>query len=70
MLDDFSEGYMCKTDFDYELGNASGGNVIYPSLADLQKHKRCWKSCGVVRVSVKFEEVIIEENMFADDPEQ
>jgi len=67
-MTDHSEGYMCKTDFEYELGNASGGNVIYPSLIDLQKHKRCWESCGVVRVSVHFEEIVIEEKD-RDDPD-
>lgn len=66
-MTDNIEGYMCKTDFDYELGNASGGNVIYPSLENLQNHRRCWKTCGVVRVSVKFEEVVIEEELDIDD---
>jgi len=60
--EDYVEGYMCKTDFDYELDNACGGNVIYPSLNNLQQHKKCWSSCGVVKVKVYLEEVVVEEN--------
>ena len=30
-------GWMCAIDFSCELGEALGGNTIYPSLEDLQK---------------------------------
>lgn len=53
-------GYMDKTDFECELGAASGGNVIYPSVEDLKRHVSCHQSCGVVSVRVSFIGVEIE----------
>jgi hypothetical protein len=37
-----TEGFMCATDFVYELGCACGGNVIYPSIEDLKENRECW----------------------------
>jgi hypothetical protein len=51
-------GYMCTTDFDYELGYADGGNTIYPSVENLKKYKRCWESCGIVKVKVEYVDTI------------
>ena len=36
-------GYMRKVDFDYEVGEALGGNKIYPSLEDLKENHTCWE---------------------------
>ncbi len=44
--------YLCKTDYDYELGNASGGCKLYSSIEDLKKHLSCWEECGVLEVEV------------------
>lgn len=55
-------GYMCKTDFDHELGYASGGNVVYPSLEDLKNRRTCWSGCGVVKVNVQYIETVVEED--------
>lgn len=63
-------GYMCKTDFDYELGNASGGNRVFPSIEDAKEYLKCWHGCGIVSVSVTLVEVIEPENEphFDDNP--
>lgn len=45
-------GYMCKTDYEYELENAAGGVEIYSSVEDLKKHKKCWEDCGIVEVEL------------------
>jgi hypothetical protein len=45
-------GFMCKVDFDCELGAAVGGVLVYPSLADLRKHRSCLAECGIVEVRV------------------
>ncbi len=45
-------GYMCKTDYEYELENASGGAEIYSSVNDLKKHRKCWSDCGIVKVEI------------------
>ena len=55
--------YMCKIDFDYELGNAAGGNTVYPSLKDLKKNHKCWKECGIVQVEVKKIRTVAKEQV-------
>ena len=34
-------GWMCAVDFDFELGEAAGGNKIYPSKEDLMERRKC-----------------------------
>jgi len=48
------KGYMCKTDYEFELGQASGGNTVFPSVEDAKKHLKCWVSCGLVEVEVVY----------------
>lgn len=54
--------YMCKTDFDYELGNATGGVEVYSSLCDLRRSRPCVyegdEQCGIVKVRVELVEVV------------
>lgn len=45
-------GYLCKTDYEYELENAAGGVKIYSSVEDLKKNKNCWEDCGIVKVEI------------------
>lgn len=56
------KGYMCAIDFDCELGAASGGTKVYASIDDLKDDHDCWKSCGIVEVSVSFEREIEPQN--------
>lgn len=51
-------GYMCLTDWEYEIGNASGGNAIYPSIEDLLERRKCAEACGIIMVRVSAIEVI------------
>jgi hypothetical protein len=37
-------GWMCAVDFQHELGEALGGNTIYPSEKDLRKRRVCVNS--------------------------
>lgn len=53
-------GYMCKVDFDEELGNAAGGNTVYPTIEDLREHRGCVKDCGIVEVEVTLKRVVDE----------
>lgn len=57
------EGYMCKIDFDCELGKAPVGSVVYPDVDDLKSNHDCWKSCGIVKVSVSYIETIVEQDL-------
>jgi hypothetical protein len=51
-------GYMCRTDFEYELGAASGGNAVYPSMADIKARRSCAAACGIVEVEVRFRRLV------------
>lgn len=51
-------GFMCKIDFDHELGNAYGGNTIHPSVESLKEHHTCADECGIVEVEVRLINVI------------
>ena len=50
--------YICGVDFDWEGGEALGGNMIYPSVADLKKNCRCHDGCGIYKIKITLEEVI------------
>lgn len=54
--------YIDGTDWRYEVGHASDGNKIYPSVADLQKYSPCWDGCGVVECEISFKKWAVEEN--------
>lgn len=51
---------MDRTDFEYELGAASGGDTVYPSLDDVLAHRKCANECGVVEVEVRFRKLVKE----------
>jgi len=51
-------GYMCQTDWDWEIGEALGGTEVYCSVEDLRRERRCVESCGVVKVRVELVEVV------------
>jgi hypothetical protein len=54
-------GFMCKTDFDWELGEASGGDTIYPSIEELRRKRGCVEGCGIVEVEVSLVRVVQKE---------
>ena len=56
--------YMCGVDWQHELGEAMGGNVLYPSVDDLKQCMKCWESCGIVKVSVSIEKWEEEQDLF------
>lgn len=51
-------GYMCQTDFDWELGEARGGTEVYCSVTDLKRKRKCVEQCGIVKVKVSLVEVV------------
>jgi hypothetical protein len=53
-------GYMCQIDWDHELGNASDGNTVYPSIEALKRGHECWEECGIVEVEVRCTKVVVE----------
>ena len=59
-------GYMCKVDFECELGMADGGNRVFPSVENLKKHRKCYDQCGIVEVEVSFKSVVEPSNFWGD----
>ena len=53
-------GYMCLIDWQHEIGQASDGNLVYPSIQDLKHNHPCWKSCGIAEVEIRIRSVICE----------
>ena len=53
-------GYMDLTDFEYELGEASGGNVVYASPGEVIAHRKCAVECGVVEVEIRFRRIVVD----------
>lgn len=51
-------GYMCQTDFNWELGEACGGTEVYCSVEDLKQERKCAQSCGIVKVKVELVEIV------------
>lgn len=58
--------FMDGVDFDDELGHASGGNRVYPSVDDLKKNSKCWQGCGIVEVEVRLVRWVEEQNLGRD----
>jgi len=57
-------GYMDKIDFYYELSEACGGNVVYPSIEDIKEYQPCCIECGIVKVEVKHIEDVSPSSNF------
>jgi hypothetical protein len=57
-IDDEVIGYMCRIDWEFEIGNASDGNKIYPCIDSLKKGHPCASECGIVEVVVRFSKMI------------
>lgn len=57
-------GFMCLIDWQHEIGHASDGNKIYPSLEALKRHHGAWKSCGVVEVTVRAKQIVEPQDLY------
>ena len=53
-------GYMDLTDFECELGMASGGSLVYNSAEEVLSYRKCAIECGVVEVEIRFRRVVLE----------
>lgn len=51
-------GYMCLTDFNYELGTALGGIPVYSSLEDLVRERGCVLECGIAKIEVSLINIV------------
>lgn len=53
-------GYMCRIDWECELGSAGGGIKVYSSVEDLCENRKCVTGCGIVEVEVRIRRVVSE----------
>jgi hypothetical protein len=53
-------GYMCLVDFECEIGLASGGNIVYPSIEECREGRKCVGGCGIVEVEIRATRVVQE----------
>lgn len=60
--DDTVYGYMCKVDFECELGGAEGGNRIFADPEDCRRCRPCVSQCGMVKVAIRAIEIVQPEN--------
>jgi len=54
--------YVCGVDWQHELGEASGGNKVYPSVEDLKRHVSCWVDCGIVKIKMSNAEWVFDQS--------
>lgn len=54
--------YIDLVDWQHELGHASDGNKVFPSIEDLKKHRSCWKQCGIAEIEVTFRAIVEPQN--------
>jgi len=55
--------YICKTDWDHHIPDDPNGIEIYFSEADLRKNRLCVDECGLVKLKITLEEVLIKGTM-------
>lgn len=56
-------GFMCLIAWQHEVGHASDGARVYPSLKALKAHHRMWAECGVVEVEMRPVRVVAAQNL-------
>jgi hypothetical protein len=54
--------FMDGVDWDYEVGEASDGNRVYPDLESIKKYNKCWEGCGVVECKLVFKKWVVESD--------
>lgn len=54
--------YMCLSDYNYELGNASGAFSVYGSIDELKENRPCVEECGIAELTITGMTVAQEPN--------
>lgn len=54
--------YMCKTDWNFELGKGYDGCELYSTIEDLKEYRPCVEECGIVEIEVTLKRVVQESN--------
>lgn len=55
--------YVDGTDWLWEVGEASDGNKVFPSIEALKEYSKCWKGCGIVKCDLVIKDwVVLPDN--------
>lgn len=57
--------YLDGVDWQYEVGEAYGGNLVHPSLKDTEESHPCVQQCGVVECDLVFNRWVKPQNFDA-----
>lgn len=54
-------GYMCGVDFQHDFCDDNAYySELYGSISALKHNKRCFKECGIVKVTVTLEKYVLK----------
>lgn len=59
-------GYMCYTDYRHEIGEAPNGIDVYRSIEDLTNNRKCVSECGIVKVKIELEKVLVSDSFIEE----
>lgn len=62
--------YACGVDWQHEIGEApdiEGNMPLYSTIEELKKDRTCWKSCGIVELTLTLNKWIEPQNFFAKE---
>ena len=62
--------YTCGVDWQHEICEApdiEGKMPFYSSVEELKKNRKCWKTCGIVKLKVELEEWVVEQNLLGEE---
>lgn len=62
--------YTCGVDWQCEIGEApdlEGNQPLYSTIEELKATRKCWKSCGIVKIKLDLVEWVEPQNLFSDE---
>jgi hypothetical protein len=62
-MSDAKTGYICAIDWEYHVGKNWNGAEIFSSMDALKANRPCAKSCGIIRVKVTLDKVMLKGNL-------
>lgn len=63
------EFYMCGVGWQHEIEESYAGVTfgMFKDLTDLKAMKKCWQSCGIVKIKVIFDSWVVRQDKERDE---
>lgn len=58
--------YTCATNWVHEVGETSV--MLFESLEEVKKYRKCWKSCGIVEIKLTVKDYISPIESYTGEP--